>query len=86
MLSVSSIITITLLSVYIYGVIICFIRSYFSYFRDSSSSSSDNICVIFLESLLWPSYLSNLICFQNNNSIERQRLNQGNSSERTLNI
>ena len=86
MLSVSSMITITLLSVYIYGVIICFIRSYFSYFRDSSSSSSDNICVIFLESLLWPSYLSNLICFQNNNSIERQRLNQGNSSERTLNI
>lgn len=80
MLSVSSIIIITLLSGYIYGVIVSFIRSYF---RDSSSNSFDNICVIFLESLLWPSYLSNLICAQNNDSLERQRLNQGNNSDRT---
>lgn len=82
MSNVSSIILLVLFLAYIYGVIFSFIRSYF--YRDESSSNlSSNICVIFLDSLLWPSYLVNLIfCVQNNNSIERQQLNQSNNDER----
>lgn len=82
MSNISSIILLVLFLVYIFGVTFSFIRSYF--YRDEfTSNSSSNICVIFLDSLLWPSYLVSLIfCVQNNNSIERQQLNQNNNDER----